>query len=541
MKRRPAARRRAPPGRPGRSACSSGRRDLVVLKRCVDVDDLLATATVRPGRHRGGRARGARLRPGRGRPPAQPRRPARSPSSPTSSSRHGASRPDRRPRRRRPTTTSTALPGGDHRRPPAGRPSPPPAPPTGAARRRRRAGARRLGPGRRTRPHDGRHRPGRRARPPGRRTTLVDADPYGGTVAQALGVLDEVSGLLAAARLAGSGMLEERFASVQRALDQQLTVVTGLPRPDRWTEVRPGTVELLAETARRHGHVVIDTGFSLERRTTSAAGPAATSSPWPRSTSPTRCWWSAPPTRSACRGWPAPWSTCASGSRPTPVRVVVNRMRPDARLVRARRRPDARRLRAPGRAALPARGPRHASTAPWSPAAPCSRPTPRARSPSRSAGLADAIVPRAGAGARARARAGSGGEQQVQPTRGEADHRDQQRQLAGELVLLRQQVDGPVVRGDHADHVADHDGQHLDAWPARSGGRRRSRTPASSAVPNQLAPVAERVAHVDDRLLADLEQVGQVVGDDVADRRSARSSARTGRAARGAAGRARRR
>ena len=48
-------------------------------------------------------------------------------------------------------------------------------------------------------------------------------------------------------------MLEERFASVQRALDQQFTVVTGLPRPDRWTEVRPGTVELLAETASRHG------------------------------------------------------------------------------------------------------------------------------------------------------------------------------------------------------------------------------------------------------------------------------------------------
>ena len=35
----------------------------------------------------------------------------------------------------------------------------------------------------------------------GLRTTLVDADPYGGAVAQHLGVLDEVSGLLSAARL----------------------------------------------------------------------------------------------------------------------------------------------------------------------------------------------------------------------------------------------------------------------------------------------------------------------------------------------------
>ena len=83
-------------------------------------------------------------------------------------------------------------------------------------------------------------------------------------MAQVLGVLDEVSGLLAAARLAGSGMLEERFSSVQRALDPRFTVVTGLPRPDRWTEVRPGTIELLAETARRHGHVVVDTGSSLD-------------------------------------------------------------------------------------------------------------------------------------------------------------------------------------------------------------------------------------------------------------------------------------
>ena len=96
------------------------------------------------------------------------------------------------------------------------------------------------------------------------RTTLVDVDPYAGTVAQALGVLDEVSGLLSAARLAATGLLEERFASVQRALDRQLTVVTGLPRPDRWSEVRPGTIELLAGTAAREGHVVLDTGFSLE-------------------------------------------------------------------------------------------------------------------------------------------------------------------------------------------------------------------------------------------------------------------------------------
>ena len=98
----------------------------------------------------------------------------------------------------------------------------------------------------------------------GQPTTLVDADPYGGAVAQHLGVLDEVSGLLSAARLTADGVLETRFAAVPRALDDRLAVVTGLPRPDRWVEVRAGVVEHLLEVASGHGDVVVDTGFSLD-------------------------------------------------------------------------------------------------------------------------------------------------------------------------------------------------------------------------------------------------------------------------------------
>jgi MinD-like ATPase involved in chromosome partitioning or flagellar assembly len=97
-----------------------------------------------------------------------------------------------------------------------------------------------------------------------RRTILVDADPYGGAVAQQLGILDEVSGLLSAARLATAGQLGERFGSVQRGVDGHLSVVTGLPRADRWVEVRAGSVEHLLEVAREHGEVVVDTGFSVE-------------------------------------------------------------------------------------------------------------------------------------------------------------------------------------------------------------------------------------------------------------------------------------
>jgi MinD-like ATPase involved in chromosome partitioning or flagellar assembly len=104
------------------------------------------------------------------------------------------------------------------------------------------------------------------------RTILVDADPYGGAVSQQLGIVDEVSGLLAGTRMAATGQLSERFGSVQRSLDHRLSVVTGLPRADRWVEVRAGVVEHLLEVAARHGHVVVDTGFCLEPDPASDAG-----------------------------------------------------------------------------------------------------------------------------------------------------------------------------------------------------------------------------------------------------------------------------
>ena len=40
--------------------------------------------------------------------------------------------------------------------------------------------------------------------------------------------------------------------------------MTGLPRADRWVEVRAGAVQHVLEVAREHGHVVVDTGFCLE-------------------------------------------------------------------------------------------------------------------------------------------------------------------------------------------------------------------------------------------------------------------------------------
>ncbi len=99
----------------------------------------------------------------------------------------------------------------------------------------------------------------------GRPTVLIDADPHGGAVAQHLGVLDEVSGLLAAARLVNTGRLDAAaFARCRRSVSQGLEVLTGLPRPDRWVEARPGVLDAVLDRAREVGDVVVDTGFSLE-------------------------------------------------------------------------------------------------------------------------------------------------------------------------------------------------------------------------------------------------------------------------------------
>ncbi len=102
----------------------------------------------------------------------------------------------------------------------------------------------------------------------GSASVLVDADPYGGAVAQQLGVLDEVSGLLAAARLVNAGSLDAAgLARCRRRVADGLDLLTGLPRPDRWVEARPGVLASVLGLAREVGDVVVDTGFSLEADT----------------------------------------------------------------------------------------------------------------------------------------------------------------------------------------------------------------------------------------------------------------------------------
>ena len=101
----------------------------------------------------------------------------------------------------------------------------------------------------------------------GRETLLVDADVYGGVVAQVLGLLDEAPGLAAAARLANAGTLDAAaLASLARTVAPQLTVLTGLARADRWPELRPAALEVVLELARSRSAVtVVDCGFCLEQ------------------------------------------------------------------------------------------------------------------------------------------------------------------------------------------------------------------------------------------------------------------------------------
>ena len=100
----------------------------------------------------------------------------------------------------------------------------------------------------------------------GVRTLLVDADVYGGVIAQVLGLLDESPGLAGAARLAASGTLDAAaLARLSWTVRPQLGVLTGLARADRWPELRPRAVGAVLEEARRAADlVVVDCSFCLE-------------------------------------------------------------------------------------------------------------------------------------------------------------------------------------------------------------------------------------------------------------------------------------
>jgi Mrp family chromosome partitioning ATPase len=100
----------------------------------------------------------------------------------------------------------------------------------------------------------------------GQSTMLADADTYGASVAQVLGLLDESAGLGAAVRAALQGGLDaERLARLAPVVSPRLRVLTGLVRPSRWPELRPAGLDLVWQQARQvSAWTVVDCGFSLE-------------------------------------------------------------------------------------------------------------------------------------------------------------------------------------------------------------------------------------------------------------------------------------
>jgi len=100
----------------------------------------------------------------------------------------------------------------------------------------------------------------------GQSTVLVDADTYGGCIAQSLSLLDEAPGLAAATRSADQGSLDLAvLARLAPEVSPGLRVLTGIPKAERWPELRAAALEHVLTLTRRLGrYTVIDCGFSLE-------------------------------------------------------------------------------------------------------------------------------------------------------------------------------------------------------------------------------------------------------------------------------------
>jgi len=95
-------------------------------------------------------------------------------------------------------------------------------------------------------------------------TVLVDADTFGGSIAQMLAILDDVSGLMAACRAANQGRVEE-VTDHLLDIEPRLRLLSGIPRADMWPQVRPGALELVLRKLETDADLlVVDCAPSLE-------------------------------------------------------------------------------------------------------------------------------------------------------------------------------------------------------------------------------------------------------------------------------------
>ena len=103
----------------------------------------------------------------------------------------------------------------------------------------------------------------------GATVALADVDTHSGSIAPALGLLDEAPGFAAACRLAGAdaltGLELERIGQRYLSARGSFWVLTGIGRPSRWPELSGERVTAAIASCREWvDYTILDTGASLE-------------------------------------------------------------------------------------------------------------------------------------------------------------------------------------------------------------------------------------------------------------------------------------
>lgn len=100
----------------------------------------------------------------------------------------------------------------------------------------------------------------------GANALVIDADVYGATVAAVLGLLDESPGIASACRQVGGQRLDvAALAALCWQLAPRLRVLTGIPLASRWPELRPAALPAVLAAARELAEfTIVDCGFCLE-------------------------------------------------------------------------------------------------------------------------------------------------------------------------------------------------------------------------------------------------------------------------------------
>lgn len=106
---------------------------------------------------------------------------------------------------------------------------------------------------------------------------IVDADTQSPSITQALGLLDESSGLAQACRAASQGLLNTRALTKYLAgITPQLGVLTGLPRASRWPELSAPNLQTVFTAARTAAHwTLVDCAPDIDEDDFAAFDPRA--------------------------------------------------------------------------------------------------------------------------------------------------------------------------------------------------------------------------------------------------------------------------